>query len=139
MRTIVLLFSLSCLPASVPAAPLHKCFGADAVPSYQSLPCAPGQRTAWTRAASPVAHPPEALPAAAAPAARLRTASPRTQAIRTGSPRTQAGRQAVDPSASRCTAARRSADLTRDRLWNRLSFRQRSDLDAKVAQACVRR
>jgi len=136
MRTIVLLFSLSCWPASVPAASLHKCLGADAVPSYQSLPCADGQRTAWTRDAPPAANPPDASPA---PAVRGRTESPRRVAVRAGSPRTLAVRTAGDSSASRCTAARRSADLTRDRLWSRLSFRQRSDLDAKVAQACARR
>jgi len=126
MHVIILLLSL--LP--MPAASLHKCLGADGVASYQSLPCAPGQRTAWTRAAPPpaarVAVP--AAPRAAPPPARPQ-----------GAPvRRSVARQAADPSASRCASVRRAADLTRDRLWNRLSFRQRSDLDARVARACAR-
>lgn len=129
MRAIVLLIFL--LPAAAPAASLHKCVGADGVASYQSLPCAPGHRTVWTREAGPFAEPaplPAPLSQAAAPA-RPRL-PPRTQRV---------AREAPDPSASRCAAARRAADLRRDRLWNRLSFRQRSDLDAKVAQACANR
>lgn len=129
MRTILLLLLL--LPATVPAASLHKCLGADGVASYQSLPCAAGQRTAWTRDAPPLPAPPpaQAPPVAAAPPARSRSA-PRAVVV---------ARKAADHSASRCAAARRAADLTRDRLWNRLSFRQRSDLDARVAQACAAR
>lgn len=127
MHAILLLFLL--LPA--PSPRLHKCLGADGVASYQSLPCPPGQRTAWTRDAPPLAQPappPTSTRAAPSPARPAR-------AVR----RTAAVRKAADPSAARCAAARRAAAITRDRLWNRLSFRQRSDLDAKVAQACARR
>jgi hypothetical protein len=122
MHAMLLLLSL--LPA--PAPSLHKCLGADGVASYQSLPCAPGQRTAWTRAAPALAVP---APTPAAPPARAAVATRRGGAAR----------RAADSSATRCASARRAADLTRDRLWNRLSFRQRSDLDARVAQACARR
>ena len=127
MHAILLLFLL--LPA--PSPRLHKCLGADGVASYQSLPCAAGQRTAWTRDAPPLPAPPpaQAPPVAAATPARPRSA-PRAVAV---------ARKAADHAASRCAAARRAADLTRDRLWNRLSFRQRSDLDARVAQACAAR
>jgi hypothetical protein len=125
----VLLLLLILLPAPRPS--LHKCLGADGVASYQSLPCGPGQRTAWTRAAPPPAAPAPApaLPPADAPSRRQAAAPvPRSPA-----------RPAIDRAASRCASVRRAADLTRDRLWNRLSFRQRSELDAKVAQACARR
>ena len=127
MHAILLLLSL--LPT--PAPSLHKCLGADGVASYQSLPCAPGQRTAWTRAAPPLAAP---APALAEP---RRAAPPPRQAVAMA--RSRPARQAADPSASRCASVRRAADLTRDRLWNKLSFRERSDLDAKVAQACAQR
>lgn len=127
MHAIFLLFLL--LP--VPGPSLHKCLGADGVASYQSLPCAPGQRTAWTRAAPSLAEPapPAASPRAAPPPARPGVAMRRTDVVR----------KSPDPSAARCAAARRAAAITRDRLWNRLSFRQRSDLDSQVARACARR
>jgi hypothetical protein len=125
MHAILLLLSL--LPATAPS--LHKCLGADGVASYQSLPCGPGQRTAWTRAAPALAAPAPAVPAIAAAPARPVVAMARSRPAR----------QVADPSSSRCASARRAADLTRDRLWNKLTFRQRSDLDAKVAQACARR
>ena len=127
MHAIFLLILL--LPATSPR--LYKCLGADGVTSYQSLPCEPGQRTAWTRGAPPSVQsaPPPALAQAAPSPARQAAPVRRTAVVR----------KAVDPSAARCTAARRAAAVTRDRLWNRLNFRQRSDLDAKVAQACARR
>jgi hypothetical protein len=137
MNPVLLLLFL--LPEPVPS--LHKCLGADGVASYQSLPCGPGQRTAWTRAA-----PAPASPALDEAAAAVAPASARGDARSTPAPRpaavprrTAAARPAADPSAARCASARRAADLTRDRLWNRLSFRQRSDLDARVARACARR
>ena len=122
---LVLLVSVAATPS------LHKCIGADGVASYQSLPCTAGQRTAWTRQ-------PEPLAAAPAPAPTPRVAPPRgTRTV--AAARAPAARKSADPSATRCANARRAADLTRDRLWNRLNFRQRSDLDAKVALACGRR
>lgn len=127
MHAIFLLLFL--LPAPSPS--LYKCLGADGVASYQSLPCSPGQRMAWTRAA-----PPPVEPARTSAAPRVAVALPRQAAPpRRSSP----ARKAADPSAARCASARRAAAITRDRLWNRLSFRQRSDLDAKVSQACARR
>ena len=127
MHVIFLLLLLLLLPAPARGTSLHKCLGADGVASYQSLPCAPGQRTAWTRVAPPLAAP--APPRAESLPARQRVATAGRSVAR----------EAADPSASRCASARRAADLTRDRLWNRLSFRQRSDLDARVSQACARR
>lgn len=131
-----ILFLLASLLSPPPSPSLHKCLGSDGVASYQSLPCGDGQRTAWTRAApAPAAPAPVAAPPRRAVPPPARQAQAQAQASR----RTGPARKAVDPSAQRCAAARRAADLTRDRLWNRLSFRQRSDLDARVAQACARR
>jgi len=125
MHAILLTFFL--LPGSLPAS-LHKCVGANGIASYQSLPCAADQRTAWSRRSEPPAAAPPALPAAAAaPPPRAAGAAARFV------------RPAAKPAPTRCAAARRAADLTRARLWNRLSFRQRSDLDAKVALACAKR
>ena len=127
MHTILLLLSL--LPgASAPT--LHKCIGADGVASYQGLPCPDGQRTAWARRPDPPARAAAmAEPDVSPPASRPRAVIARATAVR----------RVESPARSRCADARRAADLTRDRLWNRLSFRQRSDLDAKVALACARR
>ena len=123
---LVLLVSAAATPS------LHKCIGADGVASYQSLPCTAGQRTAWTRQ-------PEPLAAAPAPVPLPRVAPPRGTPRTVAAARAPVARKSADPSATRCANARRAADLTRDRLWNRLTFRQRSDLDAKVALACERR
>ena len=128
MHAILLLLSL--LPGALPPT-LHKCVGADGVASYQNLPCPDGQRTAWARRPDPAAD--QARPA---PVAAPSPSPPRRQAVAARPP---AVRSQADPARSRCADARRAADLTRDRLWNRLSFRQRSDLDAKVALACARR
>ena len=126
MHAILLTFFL--LPGSLPAS-LNKCIGADGVASYQSLPCAAGQRTAWSRRSEPpVAAPPVTTAPAAAPV-QPRAAGAVTRVVR----------PAGKPTPTRCAAARRAADLTRARLWNRLSFRQRSDLDANVALACAKR
>ncbi|MBW8367037.1 MAG: hypothetical protein K0M70_04170 [Arenimonas sp.] len=127
MHAILLTFLL--LPGPLPAS-LNKCIGADGVASYQSLPCAAHQRTAWSRRSPPQAVPPPVQPVAAAVVpSRTRAPGPAARAVR----------PAVKPAPTRCAAARQAADLTRDRLWNRLSFRQRSDLDAKVALACAKR
>ncbi len=129
-----LLWMLLFLLPGTTAPALHKCVGADGVASYQSLPCAAGQRTAWTRRPEPMAAAPPPPPP---PPPRLAATStvPRAAAA----VRASTVRKPADPSATRCATARRAADLTRDRLWNRLTFRQRSDLDAKVAQACAKR
>lgn len=111
------------------AAALHKCVGADGVASYQSVPCSEGQRTDWVRAVT--AAPPAQAPA---PAARAITAKARAVRVATRAPPARR-----DAARERCAAARREAEHVRDRLWNRLSFRQRSELDAKVARACAAR
>ena len=118
---------LACsLVTPVAAATLHKCIGRDGASSYQSAPCETGQRTAWARDIE--ADPVRAIPAPP-PAAAREPAPRRTVAARSASPRR-------DPAAERCESARREAEHVRDRLWNRLGFRERSELDAKVARAC---
>jgi hypothetical protein len=106
---------------------LHKCAAADGAVSYQSAPCAATARTLWVRRVAPEATPvrPTAKVAGGddSPGARRVTARVRSAPRR-------------DARAERCAAARRSADVTRDKLWNRLTFKQRSDLDAQVARAC---
>jgi hypothetical protein len=108
---------------------LHKCAAADGAVSYQSAPCAATARTLWVRRVAPETTPvrPTAQVAAGVddqPGARKIPARVRTASRR-------------DAKAERCAAARRSADVTRDKLWNRLTFKQRSDLDARVARACA--
>lgn len=126
MHIVALLLFL--LPGPAPAT-LHKCLGADGVASYQSLPCPAGQRTAWTRRGAPAARPPAPPPVAAEPPPRSRSVAARAPSARPPD----------DSAARRCVQARRAADITRDRLWNRLSFRERSDLDASVRRACGKR
>lgn len=123
-----LLLLLACLPNLALAAGLHKCLAADGQLSYQSDACPDGARTLWVRDVLPEATPPR-------PAARVSAATPppapRTKALRARPP-------SRDAQAMRCAKARRAAELKRDREWNRLDFRQRSELDASVARACAR-
>lgn len=126
MRLLLLL--LACLPNLSLAAELHKCLGADGQLSYQSEACPAGARTLWVRDALPEASPPRP---AARVAAATTPAPPRTKTVRTRQP-------SRDAQATRCAKARRAAELKRDREWNRLDFRQRSELDASVARACAR-
>lgn len=128
MRVMLLLLSC-CLPALSAAAELHKCVDAEGVPSYQSQACPPGARTLWVRDALPEPEP--ARPAARVAADAAPSPPPRKAT-------TRVPRSAHDPAAGRCAAARRAADRKRDREWNRLDFRQRSELDASVTQACRR-
>lgn len=128
MPTRCFVFLLMLIPAPALPAQLHKCAGDDGRVSYQSGPCAPGARTLWVRTVADEAKP-------ARPAARVSPAAePSTQT--TARPRATPKKR--DPAATRCANARRQAETTRDRLWNRLSFRQRSELDARVARACSR-
>lgn len=132
----LLFLLLCCLPGlSTAAAKLHKCLDAQGQPSYQSEACPPGTRTLWVRDALPEASPPR-------PAARVATGAATTPERTTPAPaRTKvvrARQPSRDPQASRCAKARRAAELKRDREWNRLDFRQRSELDASVARACAR-
>lgn len=129
-RPWILLLLLPGWPGAAVADDLHKCLAADGAVSYQSAPCAAGARTLWTRTVATEAAP--ARPTARVPD-RGRDAAPARRPVKAAaraSPR-------PDARAARCASARRSADATRDRLWNRLSFRQRSELDAKVARACA--
>jgi hypothetical protein len=129
MRRLLLLLSLlTWLPKPSPAAELHKCLAADGQLSYQSQPCSAGARTLWVRDALPEATPPRP---AARVASRPTPPAPRAKAVRTRA-------TARDPQATRCAQAQRAAELRRDREWNRLDFRQRSELDASVARACAR-
>jgi hypothetical protein len=129
MHAILLTFFLL---AGTPPASLNKCIGANGVASYQSLPCADDQRTVWSRRSGPPVTPPPVRPTAASASA----AAPPPRAAGSVA---RVVRPAAKPAPTRCAAARRAADLTRARLWNRLSFRQRSDLDAKVALACAKK
>lgn len=123
---VLAMFLVAC---AARADELHKCVATDGAVSYQSAPCAATARTLWVRRVAPETTPvrPTAQVAAGAddpPGARRIPARVRTAPRR-------------DAKAERCAAARRSADVTRDKLWNRLTFKQRSDLDAQVARACA--
>ncbi|KFN43248.1 hypothetical protein N790_11090 [Arenimonas malthae CC-JY-1] len=126
MNPLTLILVLAVLPP--PANVLRKCVAADGAVSYQALPCAEGSQQRW---AQPVKPDPAPVPRAAPAAERAGTARPRASVADPPRPRR-------DPRRERCEAARRDADEQRDRLWNRLTFDQRSALDAKVARACSR-
>lgn len=123
-RVVLAVFLASC---AARADELHKCVAADGAVSYQSAPCAATARTLWVRRIAPETTP-------ARPTAQV-AGGDDSPGARRGTTRTRSAPRR-DAKAERCAAARRSADLTRDRLWNRLSFKQRSDLDAQVARAC---
>ena len=111
------------------AEDLHKCVGPGGAVSYQSAPCAEDARTLWVRPVTPD-------PVPARPTARVASSSG-DAAPRRASATGKHSRSRPDARAERCAAARRAADITRDRLWNRLSFKQRSELDADVERACA--
>jgi hypothetical protein len=131
MRWMFLLLTCG-LAAPASSGALYKCVSRSGEASYQSQPCAAGLRTAWVRelvalaAPAAIAQPP---PLAARPSAR--PDAPAARGARAAGTRPRAAD-------TRCAAARRSAALQRDRFWNRLTFRQRSELDARVARACAR-
>lgn len=123
------------LAAAPPAAELRKCVGATGAVSYQTIPCAEDARQAWVQPIKRGSAPPPPGPEASDP--RQARPAPRVaaKAARPGAPRRAS---AADIRRQRCEKARREADELRDRLWNKLDFQQRSDLDAKVARACSR-
>lgn len=124
-------FLVLCLLSSAAGADeLHKCIDAAGAVSYQSAPCAADARTLWVRTVAP-----ETTPARPSVVAKASPAAPAPGARAGRPPRVAPARP--DATRTRCAAARRSADATRERLWNRLTFRQRSELDAKVARACA--
>lgn len=120
------------LSAAAPAAELRKCIAPSGAVSYQSMPCAQGSRQAWVQPVKAAPPRRDADQPAGKPGASSRKAAPaRTRPA----PRRQSAREARR---ERCDAARRQADELRDRLWNKLDFQARSELDAKVARACAR-
>ena len=130
----MLLFPALLLSAAGPTTELRKCVAASGAVSYQSLPCAEGSRQAWVQPVKAEAEPrPRPAPAQAAVQARER----RKPAPTAGKVRPRAG-GAAQARRQRCEKAREQADELRDRLWNKLDFQQRSELDAKVARACAR-
>lgn len=129
----VLVFQALLLSAAGPTAELRKCVAASGAVSYQSLPCAVGSHQAWVQPVKADAAP---RPAAAMPAAPGRE-QPRRKPASAAKARPRGG-GAAQARRLRCDKARREADELRDRLWNKLDFKQRSGLDAKVARACAR-
>ena len=130
MSRILLVVSILALAgASTPATELRKCIGPNGAVSYQDRPCAPGAEQAWVQPVKAMAPAPVAT-APAAPPERPRAGGRATPS------RAPAKRE--DPRRARCEQARREARQTRDRLWNKLSYRQLSELDAEVARACAR-
>ncbi|KFL37125.1 hypothetical protein [Arenimonas donghaensis] len=131
----VVLIPLLLASAPPAATDLRKCVGATGAVSYQTLPCAEGARQAWVQPIKPGSAPPppksqassrpRSQPSPQAPAKTARRPAPRRAS-------------AADLRRQRCEKARREADDLRDRLWNKLDFQQRSELDAKVARACAR-
>ena len=130
MSRILLLVAVFAVAGTAAAGPqLRKCVAPGGAVSYQDQPCAPGTDEVWVQ---PVKSHPPPVPVRAAPAPSSRPAAVRAPA------RGRAAATRPDPRKTRCDQARREADELRDRLWNKLSFRQRSELDARVARACAR-
>lgn len=129
MSRILLIVSVLAVAGTAgPGPQLRKCVAPGGAVSYQDQPCAPGADEAW---AQPVKSLPPPAPVAAG-RVDPRPASPRAApALRPPAAR-------PDPRRSRCDQARREADELRDRRWNKLSFAERSELDARVARACAR-
>lgn len=131
----VVLLPLLMVSAPPSAAELRKCVGATGAVSYQTLPCADGSRQAWVQPIKPGSAPPPPRPETPERPRGKSAAKPSLKAGRGAAPRRPS---AADIRRQRCEKARREADELRDRLWNKLDFQQRSDLDAKVARACSR-
>lgn len=131
MSRILLIVSVLAVAGTAGSGPqLRKCVAPGGAVSYQDQPCAPDASEAWSQ---PVKALPSPVPApAAAQAASSRPASPRA------SPAARLPAARPDPRRARCEQARREANEQRDRLWNKLSFAERSELDARVARACAR-
>ncbi len=128
-RGLLLLLLMWARPDAAAADELHKCVDAVGTVSYQSAPCAAAARTLWVRTVAPD-------PVPARPTARVAMRQDETPARRSATTPARAAPRR-DAQAARCESARRSADARRDKDWNRLTFRQRSELDAQVARACA--
>jgi len=105
---------------------VRRCVGADGAVSWQSAACDDGAREVAVRVV---------VAATATPAMASEPRAMRTAPVRRG---VAIRRPATDAARARCAAARREADARRERDWNRLGFRERSQLDAGVARACAR-
>lgn len=127
-RILLLVSVLAVAGASVPGGQLRKCVAPGGAVSYQDQPCAPDAAEAWVQPVKALA-PPAPAPVAAPPPPR---AAPRPRAA------ARAPAERRDPRRARCEQVRRAADERRDRLWNKLTFAERSALDAEVARACAR-
>lgn len=126
-RILLIVSALAVAGTAGPGPQLRKCVAPGGAVSYQDQPCAPGASEAWAQPVKPL--PPSAPVAAPGPA-------PRPAVVRSAAPARVQAR--ADPRRARCEQARREADELRDRLWNKLSFAERSELDARVARACAR-
>ena len=133
-KILVVVVMLSAFPAA--ASELRKCVAADGAVSYLDRDCPEGSRQAWSRDVKALVAP--APEKTLGPANKPAAARPRTPPVRSVGAAPSRAPTARDRAKARCEAARRDADEQRDRLWNRLSFEQRSALDAKVARACAR-
>lgn len=122
---LVLLMAIAEPPATMV---LRKCVAPGGATRYQTAPCGEGDTEAWSQPVQPEPPRPAARPSGQAAPTRPATA----RAPRAASPRASAR----EARRQRCERARREADEQRDRFWNRLTFDQRSALDAKVARAC---
>ena len=128
----LVLFPALLVAAASPTAELRKCIAPGGAVSYQTRPCAEDSRQAWVQpvkaepapGAAKVKGPRESRTAARA-APRAPRAAPRRETAR-------------DLRRKRCDKARAAADAKRDKLWNKLDFKARSELDAAVARACAR-
>jgi hypothetical protein len=115
---------------------VRRCETAGGAVRYQATACAAGEREVWRRAIG--TPPPRAAERSSGAAARaIRPPAPRP------APRRRPYAASVVPRAeaaarTRCERARAAADTIRDERWNRLDFRARSALDARVARACAR-
>lgn len=121
--------------APTPAAELRKCVGATGAVSYQTLPCAQDSRQAWVQPIKRGSAPRSPSPESSKRPGRQSSPKVPAKAARRAAPRRAS---AAELRRQRCEKARREADELRDRLWNKLDFQERSELDAKVARACSR-
>ena len=90
-------------PAAAGRGTLHKCVDARGHASYQSQPCAEGQRQAWAREVRPEAEPPR--PASPRPAAPRRD-----RVVAPGPARRSGGSQPPEAGAGAACRAARAAD-----------------------------
>lgn len=120
------------LAAAAPTAELRKCVAPGGAVSYQGKPCAEGSREAWVQPVKADPAPPLEARAARRDALDAPRRAPRAARA---APKRETARELRR---KRCEKARAEADAKRDKLWNKLDFKARSELDASVARACAR-